>query len=276
MKNLKKFAALLATAALMVALPSGNVLTASAAAPTTYLVCYQDDEWIYQVGVSAYNDEEDEENIEDLEDEIQNNDILIIDGSGEGVELDLSNVYLSNLTVMNADVAIVKTAGVNECYIGNKAVASVTGNVNSAWVYDTASVTFRSNVSYLELVGEEHEAEYNATCLGTVGHVKAAKDGHVYYEMFDVAAGRLNIEDGEDETDTDYYSETPGAAPAAPVAPVPAAPAQNATQNSAPAQSTTSGEYDEVPKTGEVLPAYVWLLGVAAVALAGKVALKKA
>ncbi len=277
MKKFKKFAALLGAAALMVTLPSGNVLTASASAPTTYLVCYQDDDWVYQVGVSAYSDEEDDEDIEDLEDVIQNNDILVIDGCGEGVELDLSNIYLSNLTVIDSDVAIVKTAGINECHIGNKAVASITGNVNNAYVYEDASVTFRSNVSYMELVGDEHEVEYNVTCLGTVGHLKAADDGYIYYESFNIAANRLNIEDGEDETDPDYFSETPVAvAPVAPAPAAPAAPAQSA-QNNAPAQNTTaSGEYDDVPKTGEFLPAYVLLLGIAATAFAGKIALKKA
>lgn len=273
MKKFKKFVALMAATAMMIALPTGNVLTASAAEPTTYLAYYneQEEEWIYQVGVSAYNEEEDEEDIDDLADEIKSGDILVIDGSDsfEGISLNLGNIHLTNLTILKADIAIVAAGSIDECHVLDDAVASITGTIKNAYVYDDAIATFINDIAYLEVIGV-NDLQAHVTCDGTVGHLKGICEGTNIpdYEYYNIAKDELVIENGCFETKEGFYSTTPSAsAPSA----TPSAPAQSNTSS-----NTNSGDYDAVPKTGEAIPAYIVLLCIAAICFAGKCALKRA
>ncbi len=279
MKKLKKLAALCFTAVLLAILPGSNALTVLADGPVTYCVLYdeEDNEWYYQTGVSHYDPNIEIKEYFLLKDVIKDGDILVVEGlsDGNGVDLDISNVRLSNLTIARAKTAIIRTKAVDECYVLENSIASISGTVTNAYVYENAAVTFHNDISYLEIRAQDDLfAEVGA--LGTVGHVRGVlNNGVVPYDLYDFAQGKLEIEYGSIQTPEEFYSKTPSAAPAAPAQPA------ASTQSSAPAASsgsTSSGEYDDVPKTGEGLPVYLWLIGIAAVCCAGKavIAFKKA
>ena len=187
-------------------------------------------------------------------------------------------VSLSNLTILGAQAyVVVTTNGVTDFYASYNSIASVAGNIQNAYVYDHAQVTFNGNIGYLEV--NAHPDSYAlATCTGTVGHVLGHYDGTVYYDVYNVAAGKLEIEEMTLETEAKYYSTTPGAAPAASsqTTTAPNASTANTTTNTAPSTNSqsTADEYDDVPKTGES-PVIFWLLGIAVASLAGSRALKR-
>ena len=279
MKKFKKFASLLAVTALVAAFPGSKMMTVSAQTPTTFCVAYDsdDNDWYYQRDSSTWNVNIERKEAFQLKDVIQNGDIVVVEGasSDTGLNLDISNVRLSNLTFKNASTVIVTTAGVDACYVLNGTVAAINGDVTKAEVYDISSVTFNNNVADLKIIGTNDIHSY-VSAGGTVGHVLAVDENRTYYEYYDVASGKLDIEDGGFHTDSAYYSETPSASSGTAQTTQPAAqnPAPAAQPAPAPAASS-AGEYDHVPKTGEGAPVYLWFMGIAAVCFAGKLALKK-
>ncbi|MBO4982331.1 MAG: hypothetical protein J6C84_10670 [Lachnospiraceae bacterium] len=275
MKKFQKFVSLLSAAALLAMLPGSNTLTASAAEPTTFCVSYDegDDAWYYQRDTSEYNPNIEVKEAFQLKDVIKDGDIVVVVGISDdtGLDLDLSNVRLSNLTIAQAATVVVRTKGVDECYVTTDSVAAITGDVSRAYVYNEGSVTFNSNVSYLEIIGT-NDVHANIYVHGTVSHVKAVDEASIVcYEYYDFAKGKLEISDGSVQTDEAYYSKTPSASSTQNTAP-----ATQDSQSSAPAPGNTSGAYDSVPKTGEAFPAYLVLIAIAAVCLAGRSVCKRA
>ncbi len=271
MKGFKKFASLLAAAALLAVLPGGSALTASAQSPTTYCVFYDsdDDAWYYQKDTSTYNNQIEQKESFQLKDVIQEGDIVVVEGasSGSGLSLDLSNVRLSNLTLKETKTVVISAKSVDECYVLDGTVGAVNGDVTNAYVYGSSSITFNNSISNLKIIGTTDVHAY-VTAGGTVSHVIAVDDIKTHYEYFNVAFGKLEIEDGGLVTDSAYYSKT-ASSPASAPAPS-AAPAAPAASNSA------ASEYDDVPKTGEGAPIVLWMMGIAAVCFAGKAVLKRA
>ena len=270
MKRLKKFVSLLSAVAICALLPGVNVLTVSAAEPVTYHVKYieEDGEWRFQAG--AWNDEVDPRELYYMYNDFKDGDIVVVDSNGETEADPLAfSKHIGNLTVVEGSVAVVSAPSFGQVHAIQDSRIAITGNVNEAYIFDDAGVTFYSNVNNLTLIDTVGECLGVATVAGTTGHVvrKTASD-YIYYEVYNVAAGKLVIDWGELETDPAYYSTTPTAAQGpAPQAPAAQAPVTN-TQ-----QPNTSNDYDDVPKTGESNAA-IWLIGIAAICLAGKRVLK--
>lgn len=268
MKRLKKFVSLLSAVALCVLLPNANALTVSAAEPVTYYVKHVDDEWKFQTG--GWSNSEYNRDLYYMFEEIKDGDIVVVDNNGyeKFVTLNFSK-RLSNLTIVKDSHAIVSATGIDQVHALSGSSTAITGDVNNAALFDDAGVTFHSNVNTLTLIDTKGESTGTATVAGTAGHVIRKTDtDYIYFEIFNVAQGQLNIEWGSLKTDAAHYSTTPTATQA------PQAPAAQP-QASTPQQSTSSGEYDDVPKTGES-NVIVWLLGISVLCLLGKRALNRA
>lgn len=279
MKKMKRFVSLLAAAALLAILPNANVLTVSAAEPATYVITYDNDaqDWRYQAG-STWSEETETRELYYLQQSIKDGDAVVIEGACDGNPINL-DVNLGNLTLKNAATVIITAKSINDCFILGGSVAAVNGNINNAYVYDNGSCTFNNNINTLQLFGSD-DIHTSATVAGTVAHVIAKGNNGNFYECYNVAAGKLEIEDGSLRTDAAHYSTT-GSAPADSNTQANAQTntQSGATQAAASQNQTTSkpsdSEYDDVPKTGEDNSAYLWLFGIAAVCLTGKTALKK-
>ncbi len=265
MKRMKKIAAMLAALAMCVLLPGANTLTASAAA-NTYCVKYVTDQWRYQEG-STWNDAAGHRELYYLYEGIKDGDTVVIDGAGN-TTLNLAlSVRLSNLTLNATNNVVVSANGIDNCYIlGNTSVTAVTSDITNAYVYDNASVTLNKNVNTLTIQGTS-DIVANVTCAGTVAHLIGKDNLQTYYDVYNVAEGKLLIENGSIRMEDKYFTRT---------APV------GTTQTTSTATTTTqqtttasSSEYDDVPKTGESNLIF-WLIGIAAACFAGKYMLKKA
>lgn len=263
MKKFTKTVSLLAASALLVLLPNSNALTASAEGPETYTILYDEDEgsWCYANSEDAEKDDYDDD-MDDFYEKVKDGDHVGIIGDSDGNETFKIPAYLGSLTVIDCDdsAIIVYTNGINEYHAGVGALTSVSGDIQTAYVYDDAQVTIHSNVNTLKI---ETDNDADVVCKGTVAHAICINDDEVEFDIYNVAANKLRVDDGELDTDDEYYSETPTSVPAAPAAtPAPQAPA-------------ASNDYDDVPKTGEANTIYL-LLAAAALCFAGSRALKRA
>lgn len=269
MKRLKKFVALLATVAICALVPGANVLTVSAAEPVTYHVKYieEDGEWRFQVG--DWDEEGNHRELYYLYQDFKDGDILVVDSNDyTKAEAITMSKHVSNLTVIDGSHAVVSAPSFGEVYALLDSSVAVTGNVGTGYIYDNSAVTFHSNINKLILIDTQGQATGHATVGGTAGHVIRQTDtGYIYYQVYNVAAGKLNIEWSELKTDSAYYSTTPTAAPA---------PVQTPAQTPAAStqQPASSGDYDDVPKTGESNTVLL-LTGIAVLCLLGKRALKE-
>lgn len=275
MKRMKKIVSLLA-AAMLCLMPLANLsLTAHAAEPVTYYLKYlpSDNEWRYQVG-SAWDDTAVHRELYYMKLDIKDGDYMVIEGNNDLI-LDLS-VRLGNLTMNSATTPIITAKGIDNLYVLRDSRCIINGDVTNAYIYDNGFCNFNNNVTYLEIIGS---SDINATVAagGTVGHAKGVSNLQTYYDLYNFEAGRLYIENGSVRTEAKYYSTTPQGTQ---TAPAPAAPAASATPDPAPAApasssaAAASGEYDDVPKTGEANTC-IWLLGIAAVCLLGRYELNK-
>lgn len=258
MKKGKSIAALFAmTVALLLAFQSS--LTASAAG-NTYIIHYnaEEEEWYYQAG-STWNDDIESRELYYLQQDIKDGDLLVVEGNGGVIKV---NVRLSNLSLLHGASAIVTANSIDECYLFGGSVCAINGNVTNAYVYEDAAVTFNNSVGTLQIIGE-YDVNASATVAGTVSRVIAKDNDGVYYEYSNFTQGKLKIENGEMKTEEQYYSTSPSAA---------APPTQ--TSQPQKASATSASEYDDVPKTGEGATVY-WLLGIAVACLAGRYALRK-
>ena len=265
-KHFKRLVSLLAATTLCVLFPGAGTITTHAATPVTYYVKYVDasNGWKFQTG--GWSDTEYNRDPYYMLQEINDGDIVVIDsnGSGEFADLKISK-RISNLTLTQNSHAIISAAGFDEVFALSGSTSAVTGDVSSAHLYDDAGVTFNSNVSDLELIDTRAQSTGAASVAGTTGHaLRRTESGYIYYEIYNVAKGKLLIDYGNLETNSAYYSTTPTANQET------AAPA-----NTPAAQKpASSSDYDEVPKTGEN-NLIVWLTGIALLCLAGRKALKK-
>lgn len=276
MKGFKKIASLLTVAALMALLPGANALKASAATPTTHYVKYNTDKHEWRVQVGEWKDGYDGREtyyLNNGDEAVKDGDILVVLDNEEhetgNKELTI-NAHLSNLTVNRAHVVIF-TGGVDECYVLGDSYAAINGDITNGYVYDDAACTFNNNVTNLHLIADKrNEVRMDVTVGGTVAYASTANKGGIINEYYNFTAGSFVYDDKSGlMTDSSKYSTT-GSAPAA-------APAETApTQETAQPQNNTaadSGEYDDVPKTGESNVLFMILLAISAVSFAGCMAL---
>lgn len=263
MKKIKKILSMLSAVALCALLPNTNVLTVSAAEPTTYYLKYVDnnDEWRFQL--ESWKDDGTGRELYYMYESIKDGDAVVIDsnGYGETATLEFSK-RLGNLTVVRDSKATISAPGIDLCFVLEGSSLAVTGDVKEATLYDRVNVSFHSNVGTLTLIDSYGQANGTTNVGGTVSHaLRKTGTEYIYYDVYNVAQGKLVIEDGELMTDSAHYSTTPSATP-------------NSNTQTSTSQSTSSNEYDEVPKTGES-NAVVWLFGIAGICLLGKRALKR-
>ena len=207
------------------------------------------------------------------DEKVQDGDILVVmdnDDSAGGNKNITVNAHLSNLTINSANV-VISVNGADECHVNTNSYAAITGNITNAYVYDTATCTFHSNVTNLRMIATiENTVDTTVSVGGTVAYASTANAGGVLTEYYNFKAGTFYFaKAGGLMTDPSDYS-TSGSGPAASA---PAATTAPATQTqSKPAAS--SGEYDDVPKTGEGNLSS-WLLVASALCFGGCLVLRK-
>lgn len=262
MKKLTQIVSLLSITSLLALLPP-NALTASAEEPTTFSIAYVEDkdEWHYQEG-AEFDPDEAHYNVDEIGDDIRNGDLVVVYGNNKNSCSIEIPVYLSNLTIMGAEqYVVVSTNGVTDFFAIMGSVAAVNGDIQNAYLYDNARVTFNNNVGTLDISADIDSLSY-AYCAGTVGHAIGHYENDVHYEVYNVAAGKFEAEEAKLKTDAQYYSTTPGGS-------------SSGGSNSGSTGGNSASEYDDVPKTGE-FPTALLLLGIAVVCFAGSYTLKRA
>ena len=246
MKKFRKCISLLAAAAILALLPNANALQASAAPAKTIYMRFDTDlnEWRIQVGSWDDGDAGLElyylNNGNDSQKALDGDTLVVLPNTPEaepdedgnrpkqqtGNKDVTVNARLGNLTVNRTNV-VISANGIDECHVQGDSAAAISGNVTNAYVYDNAACTFNNNVTNLRLIATvENTVDTNVSVGGTVAYASTANGGLM--------------------TDTSQYSTTGSGPAAAPQTPAQTTPAQS--QNKAPA---SSGEYDDVPKTGE-------------------------
>jgi len=263
MKQIKKLFSLAVALVLCLVPLFGNTMTVNAAGePTTYYIKYVDSmgQWRYQV--NGWSDSEISNVLENIHLYIKDGDHLAIDGCGLAQNLTLDvKVSLSSLTFTAANAANITAKSVDTFYGVNGTVGVVNAPVKTAYVYDNALIQFNDNVDNLEIIASKQDTlKATVGAAGVVNHVKAYSPNYTHFEFYNFAKGTLSIVDGALKTPSGSYSSAPSAATPAPATP------------SAP---SSSGEYDDVPKTADIQFNPLWLLALAAVCFAGSYALKK-
>lgn len=254
MKKLKKIVTLLLAAALMLTPLMSNVMTANAEEPVTYYVKYVEDikEWRFQTG--EWKDDGYHRELYYLEQDIKDGDVLVVEGNTSTLNLKV-NVRLSNLTYKQAN-ANVTAKSVDNCYVIFNSYCATNGDVTNAYVYDSSVCNFNNNVTNLEVISTVSGLTASIAVVGTVEHLKGYDSEKVYYDFYNFTTNTLAMEGGTLKTNAANYSTTaPAASTTAPA---------TTTTGTASGTTASSGEYDDVPKTGEWNPAWM-LLAVAAV-----------
>lgn len=254
MKALKKIVALF-TAALFVLLPLfTSTMTAKAEEnPVTYFLKYVDAEqdWRFQIG--AWDDNYNGRELYYLHEGIKDGDLIVIDGT-QDLLLNV-DVRLSNLTIVNG-VSVVSAKSIDDFYLLNNSTAAITGNITNAYIYNYGVANLNSNVTNLYLASEATYDDPDATVVvvGTVAYVKGYDAERAWYEYYDFKPNTFHSHRGNVITASENFSTTPSA-PAA--TPAPSAP------------STSAGELDDVPKTGDFSVSPLWFLGIAVACMLG-------
>ncbi|MCR5254920.1 MAG: hypothetical protein K6D96_03240 [Acetatifactor sp.] len=248
----KKLSALLTLCLCMafVLLPCTSTITAKADSPATYCLRYDTakSDWRYIPGSSwddtAYNRE-----TYYLNEVIKDGDYIVIDNTNSGNAPDLTfNVALGNLTAKNTAggcPVVYAKKGVTDVYVLGGQFLSVTGDVTNLHVYDDGKVTIHGNINN---VTGHYATSYKMgiTADGTVDKYKVDNSYTKYYpEYYTFKKGTFNVKDGALITQTSSFSTTP--------------PADTASSETASAAASASDdELDDVPKTGDEIPVYVW------------------
>lgn len=276
MKKFNKLVALAAAASLMVLLPGAGAMRVSAATPTTHYLQFDPDrhEWRLQTGsFIKESGGKDLYYLNEGDEKVRDGDILVVmdnDESANGGQDITVNAHLSNLTINSANV-VIAVKGADECHVNIDSYAAITGDITDAYVYDTATCTFHSNVTNLRMIATiENTVNTTVTVGGTVGYACTANAGGVLKEYYNFKAGTFFFaKAGGLMTDPNDYS-TSGSAPAA------SAPAANTApaEQTQPKPAASSGEYDAVPKTGEGNLSS-WLLVASALCFGGCLGLRK-
>lgn len=258
MKKLKKIVSLMTVIALCALLPGFNTLTVQAEeGPNTFYIKYVSDsratDWRY-VKASTWEDDTYHRELYYFNQEVKDGDIVIVEGNNS-TPIKIP-AHLSNLTLVGNTSAVVHTNGVDDCFVHKNNVSAINGDVKNAYVFNNSGVNFNNNVENL-YVSDSSGLHASIAVVGTVNHVVGSDDYKTYYEIYNVAANTLRIDEGRLTTAAENYSTSPTSTPA---------------QNQ---QPSNSGEYDDVPKTGESNLIF-YLLGVVALCLIGRAYVKKA
>ena len=267
MKKFKKIVSLLAAVSICTLLSGISTITAQAAEPVTYYVKYNvsDGEWDFQTG--GWSETEHNRDPYYMLQEIKDGDIVVIDSADTGETANFSfSKRLSNLTVTIGSSAVISAPSIDEVYVLSDSSCAISGNATNVHVFDEASFTANNDVSFLELIDTQAMSTGKVSVKGTVAHaLRRTESGYIYFEIFNVARDKFFVDYGVLETNEAYYSKTPSATQATTTT------TTSTTQNTSKA---TSGEYDDVPKTGESNLIF-WLLGISVLCLAGRRVLKE-
>lgn len=312
MKKFKKIITLMVAAALLTLYPHSNALTASAAEPTTYYLKYHvvnDDtggrEWRMQIG-QWLDDYEGRElyYLNEGSEKVKDGDVIVVleeERTDEQIEKENEefakggsyvpplhesvkvNARLSNLTVSRNARIVISANGIDNFYaIGSESTrsfSSVSGDVTNAYVYDYSSTTFNNNVTNLHLISSEtgkNRPHTYVTVGGTVGYVSVANTAGVYNEWWNFKAGTFDFDKNSGlMTKPENYS-TNGTTPTDTTQPNTDTQPQADNNQAANNKPASSGEYDDVPKTGENNHLVIWLFAASALCLAGSLVMRKA
>lgn len=283
MRKFKKIVSLLAAAAVLAIAPGANALKAEAATPTTFYVKYDTskDEWRMQV--NEWKDDYEGRELYYLnegDEKVKDGDIVVVldnEDSDTGSKEIHINAHLSNLTINRAHAVVAVGGGIDECYVFGDSYAAVTSNVTNAYVYDNASCTFNSNVTNLNLIAtQSNEVESNVTVGGTVTYASLANAGGVLKQYYNFLAGTFHHDDASGlMTATYHYSNDPNTnAYSAPEVPASSVPTPAGSSTPAQGNTSSSNEYDDVPKTGES-NMIVWLFAISAACFAGSAMMRR-
>lgn len=232
MKKLKNMLATLMAVVFVFVLYSGNTLVVSAAEPTTYCLNYINGEWRFLKG-STWDENGYNRELYYFNQDVKEGDLVVVVGTGSNNPLNIP-VALSNLTINKVSSCVVNVPSVVDCYVLGGSTCAINGNITNAYVYNTSTCNFNNNVGYLEAIGTTTVSSC-INVLGTVDHVCAKGDNNqVFYDLYSFQANTLCIVGVTLKTDSKYYSTT--------------APATTTTPNT----TSNSGEYDDVPKTGDI------------------------
>lgn len=274
MKKIRALVTTLAVAALLVLLPKSSAITADAAEPKNYAVQFMSsgEGWRYQEG-STFDESKTHREVYYLRQLLKDGDLVAVYSTrSSGSEaLDLGTAKLGNLTVTGSEFAVIYSGDITECNILAGSSCSINANVETAHVYDVATVNFNKNVT--ELIATANEIDFNSNigCGGTVAHFHAysINQPRSFYNFYNFEKGTLLVQDGNLKTEYYHYDET---APANYTAPQNTS---NTTSNKATTPASGSAdEYDDVPKTGETNLVF-WFLAISAVCGIGSLILKK-
>lgn len=274
MRKIKQTVSLVLATAMLFLLPDVFAITASAEEPATYYIRYieKDDAWRTQK-LSVWDDTRENAGLDFVTNNIKEGDLLIIEGDGKkDLKLEI-NVRLNNLTVKNAGLAVVTVKnGIDNCFVLKNSVAAINGDITNGYVYDNGRCNFNNNVTNLYLQGEP-KLEATVVVKGTVSYAKFGEEDRTIYEFYNFAADSFLTENGIIRTDTSKYSTTAPDQSAPAPAPTPA---PSSGTGSAPSDNASSGEYDDVPKTGEN-NSVLWLLciGIGCLTASGYLLLRK-
>lgn len=268
MKRIKSLVALFAVAAILFMLPD-STLTASAAEGTTYAVKYSDEhqEWRYQPG-AIYDDALGAGPIDLMKTLLKDGDLVVVyNDSANASELDLSDFHLSNLTLVNTgSFTIIKAKAIDNCYVLAGTSSSINAEITNAYVYDSVLCNFGGNVKELTLYAND-EVFSTIGCSGKVGHFYAPSETlpRTFYNCYSFTADTFYLENGNLLTAYEDYTWTAPAATSQP---------SGSTSTGTSAGSSSSNDYDSVPKTGES-NLVLWLMCAAAICAAGSYGLKR-
>lgn len=271
MKQIKKMLVMLSSLALCIVSLLGTSMPVQAeGTATTYYVKYVSDanvsDWRFQTGgwtEGGYHRE-----LYYLLQDIKDGDKLVIQGNGEKTLFIDTKVNLGEVTFFGTTGPVVSAKSIDTVYGIFGSTFAVNGDVKNAYLYENCTCNFNNNVSYLEITNTDADnIEATVFVVGTVDHAKSVGATKTHFELYNFVASSFTLHDGALYTKQEQCSQTPIVATPEPVAPtVPATPST---------PSTPSSELDEVPKTADIRFNPLWLVGVAAVCLAGSYALKK-
>lgn len=262
MKHFKKILVIIATLVLCLAPVLGNPMKAYAEenAPVTYYVKYVSslNQFRYQLG--SWDNTQEHFDVALMKTNIKDGDLVVIDDtSTQGLILEL-NAHLSNLTIVNGNIALVTCKGVDDFYALNNSKSVVNGDVTNAYVYNSSLVNFNNNVVNLRIISETSDnVTATVSVIGTCSTMSATAKSSIRYAGYDFAKDTLRIVDGALKTDVKNYTQT------------------GTVDFRNPSSTTTTGdsEYDDVPKTADNSLNPLWLLGLAAVCFAGSYGIRK-
>ena len=266
MKKRKFLAALLALAMMFVMLPA-NALEVSAEEPVTYTVKWVEelDDWRYQANTNTWDENGYHRELYYLYEYMKDGDVIVVyNFSPDYVPaLDLGTKKISNLTICDADKLTVIFCGDVDLFFAHGGTqVSVNCNVNTAHVYDDATANFNGNVGTLNFYAD---GVINSILgvSGTLGHFRGTnfEGTEVLYDFYDFKENTFQFYEHGFQTPEGNFSRTPVAVQP-PVSPTPST------------GNTSSGEYDDVPKTGESNLA-IYLLLASVLCAGASIRLKK-